>query len=55
MFEGQLLGFKHNFVSQQHNPKCSLAAYSEGFQVLADHVALTFQFGVKQLEDPNCL
>lgn len=55
MFEGQLLGFKHKYISQQHNPKCSLLAYSKGFLVLADHVALKFQFGVKQLEDPNCL
>lgn len=55
MIEGRLLGFKHKYISQQHNQKCFLVAYGEGFQVLADHVALNFQFGVKLLEDPNCL
>lgn len=40
MFEGRLLGLEHKYISQQHNPKCSLVAYSERSQVLADHVAL---------------
>lgn len=55
MIEGRLLGFQHKYISQQHNPKYYHVAYSEGFQLLADHVALKFQFGVKLLEDPNCL
>lgn len=50
-----LLRFKHKYISEQHNPKFSLVAYSEGVYVLTAHVALEFRFGVKLLEDPNCL